>query len=356
MSSYPEDWCPMANGGYFAVLRIRDEEFSSIAGDLPFLCFVGDKLYPRIYKGYLVGDLPAKPLPGVYTKLTTINPNGSPTAFLQAYVQFRIHDDSITPPRKTNFREMRERMKNLARPKERTPLITRLWGKLLRKTPRNYYTLIPGPIVTIEEFLDADSKNLPRMADPKLYVDAILFNEKNKEKALQERIRQNARHQQHCLREAALAKRVRFQDHARQRANLRHKCGVLDAIPYQLDTPTWHIMVCLSDLIPRKIRMETVVACPKATSLPGKSSVHYGVLDDVPTFAPRAGLALDIQFYPKCAPPPRGVPAFLYIFDRFVGEALEDDDGDEEMGGSGGGSALGKLSGTRSSISLFLLG
>ncbi|KAJ7153192.1 hypothetical protein C8R43DRAFT_1127032 [Mycena crocata] len=42
MSPYPEGWCPMANGGYFALLRIRDEEFSSIAGDLPLLCFVGD--------------------------------------------------------------------------------------------------------------------------------------------------------------------------------------------------------------------------------------------------------------------------------------------------------------------------
>ncbi|KAJ7150856.1 hypothetical protein C8R43DRAFT_1236077 [Mycena crocata] len=194
MHPYPEDWCPMANGGYFAVLRIRDEEFASIAGDLPFLCFVGDKLYPRLYKGYLVGDLPAKPLPGLYTKLTAINPNGSPTAFLQAYVQFRIHEDSIiTPPRKTNFREMRERMKSLARPKERTPLIPRLWCKLLGKTPRNYYTLIPGPIVTIEEFLDADSKNLPRMADPKLYVDAILSHKRNEAKALQQRIREVAR-------------------------------------------------------------------------------------------------------------------------------------------------------------------
>ncbi|KAJ7114611.1 hypothetical protein C8R43DRAFT_1138424 [Mycena crocata] len=133
----------------------------------------------------------------------------------------------------------------------------------------------------------------------------------------------------------ALAKHLSLRLPPRQRANWANPsthCGVFDEIPCQPDTPTWRIMVCLSDLIPRKIRWRR--------SLPARSVTSreiFGTMVCLTTYRllPRA---LDIQFtrYIKCAPPPRGVSAFLYIFDRFVGEALEDDDVTRKWAGVGG--------------------
>ncbi|KAJ7153186.1 hypothetical protein C8R43DRAFT_950583 [Mycena crocata] len=125
--------------------------------------------------------------------------------------------------------------------------------------------------------------------------------------------------------------------------------------------------------------MESVVAFPSLTSVTAqeKLSVHYGVLDDVSTFAP-AGHSiysahygvlekyLDPTFHLRSTSWQRFLVSagFLYIFGHFAGEQLKDGGGDDdEMGETGRQSgfhrlyswplspdstrALGKLLGTR---------